>query len=92
MDSNPKAVAVHSNSVTTIHGDALSENADAYVWEFFQEGTWIVAPGLNNAPDYVACPLLKISDHNNTVKLRRRILMPHSIGYDSYYKLKVKAI
>ena len=92
MDSSPRSLTVHTDSLMIIHGDVVDIMPNGYVWELYQDGLWIAAPGLNNAPEYSASSLLKLSNANSKIKLRRRVLTPGSCMYDSYYTVRLKSI
>jgi len=76
----------------TIHGDVIDIIPKGYVWELYQNGFWIEAPGVNSTPEYAAAPLLLLDLTKNKLKLRRRILTSGSCVYDSYYTVKLKLI
>ena len=91
-DPLPKPVTICSGANIVIKGDPINILPDTYRWEYYHNGNWNPAPGINNTMDYLATSLLNITTQDIAYTLRRvRTKMP-SIELDSYYFVTVQPI
>ena len=89
---SPRPVTICSAANIIIKGDDANGTPTDYLWQYYQAGTWLSAPGLDTDPQYLATSLVNLGTQNVVFNMRRKITVAGLVSYDSYYLVTVQPI
>ena len=88
----PRPITICSAANIIIKGDLPSSTPTDYLWQYYQAGFWLSAPGVDTEPQYLASSLLNVGALNVVYNMRRKITVAGVVAYDSYYLVTVQPI